>query len=65
MLVNVSRFTKVQMLTADLIETFVSQIKSDLENYAQLPLDQAMQISSIAMFSMVWDKYDLNFTDWK
>ena len=59
MLVNVSRFTKVQNVTADLIETFVSQIKSDLENYAQLPLDQAMQISSIAMFSMVWDKYDL------
>ena len=59
MLVNVSRFTKVQNVTADLIETFVSQIKSDLENYAQLPLDQAMQISSIAMLSMVWDKYDL------
>ena len=59
MLVNVSRFTKVQNVTADLIETFVSQIKSDLENYAQLPLDQAMQISSIAMLSIVWDKYDL------
>ena len=33
MLVNVSRFTKVQNVTADLIETFVSQIKADLENY--------------------------------
>lgn len=60
MLVNVSRFTKVQNVTADLIEQFVSQIKSDLENYAQLPLEQAMQISSIAMLNMVWDKYSLS-----
>lgn len=59
MLVNVSRFTKVQNVTADLIEIFVSQIKNDLENYPQLPLDQAMQIPSISMLSKVWDKYSL------
>lgn len=59
MLVNVSRFTDVQNVTADLIEDFVSQIKSDLENYSQLPLEQSMQISNIIGLKKIWDKYDL------
>lgn len=38
MLINVSRFTKVQNVTADLVENYVSSIKSDLENQPTMAL---------------------------
>ena len=59
MLVNVSRFTKVQNRTADLIDEYLSSIKADLENYSQLPIDKAMQINSIAELKNVWEEYEL------
>ena len=36
MLVNVSRFTKVQNRVADLIKDYLDQIKADLENYSPI-----------------------------
>ena len=60
MLVNVSRFTKVQNRTADLIEEYVSSIKSDLENYSQLAADKAEKIKNIFALKAVWDKYDMS-----
>lgn len=59
MMVNVSRFTDVQNVTADLINEFLNQLKSDIENYSQLPLDKAMQITNISRMKYVWDKYNL------
>ena len=59
MLVNVSRYTKVQNKTADLIEKYVSNLKSDLENYSALSLEKAMQIKNIAAFFSIWQEFDL------
>jgi len=59
MMVNVSRFTDVQNVTADLINEFLNQLKSDIENYSQLPVDTAMQIANISRMKYVWDKHDL------
>lgn len=59
MMVNVSRFTDVQSVTAELIEDYIEQIKSDLENYSQLPLEQAMRIDSIKKLNEAWEKYNL------
>lgn len=59
MMVNVSRFTNVQLVTGELIEEYVGQLKSDLENYSQLPVEQAMKISNIQKLKHIWDKYSL------
>lgn len=59
MLVNVSRYTKVQNRTADLIEAYVNRIKADLENYSKLPLEKSMAIANIAALHDTWIKYDV------
>lgn len=59
MMVNVSRFTDVQIKIADLIDEYLDQIKSDVENYSQLPLEQAMQIGNLRDLECVWNKYSL------
>lgn len=60
MLVNVSRYTKVQNVTADLIEKYLNELKSDIQNYAALPLNRAMQITNINLLSAVWDEFDMD-----
>ena len=59
MMVNVSRFTDVQNVTADLIESYLNQLKSDVENYSQLPIDKSMEIKNIQKLNKVWKKYCL------
>ena len=59
MLVNVSRYTKVQNVTADLIERYLNSIKSDLQNYAALPLEKAMKITNISALASVWDEFGM------
>lgn len=59
MMVNVSRFTDVQNVTADLIKEYVSQLKSDIENYSSLPIEQAMKIPNLQKMSYVWEKHHL------
>ena len=59
MMVNVSRFTDVQNVTAKLITEYIRQIKSDLENYSQLPVNQAMKIKTIQNLNYIWNKYKL------
>lgn len=59
MLVNVSRFTKVQNVTADLIEAYVSSIKADLENYSALPIEKAMQIKNIGSLFAEWEEFQM------
>lgn len=59
MMVNVSRYTKVQIVIAELIEEYIDQIKSDLENYSQLSIEQAMKIKNIRILNNIWNKYGL------
>lgn len=59
MMVNVSRFTDVQLKTADLITEYIDQIKSDVENYSQLPLEQVRKIGNLIELEIVWNKYSL------
>ena len=68
MLVNVSRFTRVQNKTADLIESYINAIKADLENYSKLPVVQALEIPKIAALFDTWNKYSVQSfakIDWK
>lgn len=57
MLINVSRYTKVQNTTAEIVDDYLTEIKNNLENYAQLPIEQAMQIHIIAHLYDTWRKY--------
>lgn len=59
MMVNVSRFTDVQNVAADLIDEFLSQLKSDVENYSQLAINESMKITNISRMKYIWDKYNL------
>lgn len=59
MLVNVSRYTMVQNVTADLIEQYVNSIKSDLENYSGLPIEKSMEIKNIFALSETWNNFCL------
>lgn len=60
MLVNVSRFTKVQTRTKELIEEYVFQLNSDVQNYSQLSPDKADEITNIHMLKSTWEKYHLS-----
>ena len=60
MMVNVSRFTDVQMTTQGLIEDYLSQVASDIGNYAMLPMEQADKIRNIFELHTTWDKYNLS-----
>lgn len=59
MLVNVSRFTDVQVEIKDLIIVWLEQIRSDARNYSSLSEKQAMQIESLKFLKALWDKYEL------
>lgn len=59
MMVNVSRFTAVQNVTADLIKEYVDQLKSDIENYSSLTIKQAMKIPNLQRICCVWEQYQL------
>lgn len=59
MLVNVSRYTKVQNRVADLVDEYLTSIKLDIESYSQLPLDKAMQIENIKALWRTWKTYKL------
>ena len=59
MLVNVSRFTVVQNTTADLVEKYIADNKSDIENYAHLDMKQSLNIPRIARFLDTWNEFNL------
>ena len=66
MLVNVSRFTAVQNTIADLVNEWLVQVKSDLNNFANLSSERALEIRSIKELKGVWDKHCLEqFADCK
>lgn len=59
MLINVSRYTVVQIKTAEIVKQYLSKLKADVENYSQLSYDQAMKIPNIHAFAQDWEKYNL------
>lgn len=68
MMVNVSRFTRVQNRTRDLIESYLVQLQSDIENYSELAIDDALKIKGIQLLKETWDKYSLerkSHTTWE
>ena len=59
MMVHISLYTKVQNQIADILNMWLEQVKSDLRNYSQLPLERTEKIKNIASLHQVWDKYGL------
>lgn len=59
MLVNVSRFTDVQVEVKEQIVTWLNQVQSDVRNYSALNGIQAMKIKTLRFLKQVWDEYDL------
>lgn len=57
MLIHVSRFTNVHKQVVELVKEWLSQIRSDLQNYAKLPLNQVEQIARIQELKALWDTY--------
>ena len=59
MMVHVSRFINVQNQVAEILNTWLDQVKSDLRNYAALPINTAEEIESIHKLHIIWEEYDL------
>lgn len=60
MMVNVSRYTDVQNRVAELVETWLKKVQSDVEDYAMLDTEKALQIKNIQMLHAIWKKYDFS-----
>lgn len=58
MMINVSRFTDVQNTVAELVEQYVRKLLSDVENYAQLDIEQSLKIKGIKDINDTWEKYE-------
>ena len=59
MMVHVSRFILAQNQIAEILNAWLDQVKSDLRNYAGLPVRKSEEITTIHELHSVWDKYDL------
>ena len=59
MMIHVSRFTLVQNQISSIVLAWLEQIKSDLINYAALPLADSEKIESIHNLHVVWDEFKL------
>ncbi len=62
MMVHVSRFTDVQNQIAELVNEWIVQIKSDVQNYAMLSDEKCEKIGSLRFLHLVWDKYEMEET---
>jgi hypothetical protein len=60
MMIHVSRFTDVQNQICDLADSWVLQVRSDLQNYSCLSETESSKIDSIAYLKTVWDKHNLD-----
>lgn len=59
MMINVSRFTDVQNVTADMVQEYINQLSSDIENYHALPINQSIKIKNISHLFETWEKFKL------
>lgn len=62
MMVHISLYTNVQNQIQEILNTWLDQVKSDVRNYAKLPLAQSEKIKNIKAMHDVWDKYNLSGT---
>ena len=60
MMVHISLYTNVQNQIQELLNVWLDQVKSDVRNYAKLPLTQSDKIRNIKKLHLVWDKYNLS-----
>lgn len=60
MMIHISRFIDVQHQIAELVNGWLDQVKSDLNNYSKLPLQKSEQIKSIHALHLVWNKTGLD-----
>ena len=68
MMIHVSRFILVQNQIAEILNAWLDQVKSDLRNYAALPVYKSDEIALIKFLHNIWDEYDLDKkakTDWE
>ena len=66
MLVNVSRYTAVQNQVAELVYMNVRRIQQDIQNYSQLPEQQAINNLTIADLKRTWaTEYPHNGRNWE
>ncbi len=59
MLINVSRFTDVQIKIGELINEWIIKVKSEIKNYGLLSLEESKRICSIKFLRAIWKKYEL------
>lgn len=60
MMVHISLYTNVQNQIQELLNVWLDQVKSDVRNYAKLPLVQSEKIRNIKALHIIWDKYNLS-----
>jgi len=60
MMINVSRYTDVQNKIAELVAEWIKKVKSDVEDYALLDTEKAMQIKNLQLLYAVWGKYNFS-----
>jgi hypothetical protein len=59
MMIHVSRFTDVQNQIRDLVNVWLLQMRSDLQNYSKLPENESDKIDGISYLKAVWKKHNL------
>ncbi len=59
MMIHISRFINVQHQIAEQVNVWLDQVKSDLINYAKLPVEKSERIGSIHALHQMWDKTEL------
>lgn len=58
MLINISRFTNIHEHIRDYVQTWLDNVRSDVQNYGGFDQEKACRIPSIKRLRKVWDEYD-------
>jgi hypothetical protein len=62
MLVNITRFTDIQIKISEIINEWLVKVRSELKNYSYLEEEESSQIHTIRFLKSIWDKYKLENT---